>query len=113
MKVNIAGSSVLLVCLLGGSIIILQNPHARAIEIIKLSTIHRTKKNPQRDKYDDDRQRYQQVERFHQCAFRKTGGMRSSRKALTTTNAELSDMPNPAIHGVSNPNAAAGMASRL
>jgi hypothetical protein len=42
-----------------------------------------------------------------------TGGMRSSRKALATTNAELSDMPNPAIQGVSNPNAAAGMASRL
>ena len=46
MKVDIAGSSVLLVGLFRGSIIILQNSHTRAIKIIELATVHRTKKNP-------------------------------------------------------------------
>ena len=103
----------MLVYALRRSIIILQNPHAGTVKIIKLTTIHRAKKNPKRDKNNNDRQRYQQVKRFHQCPFRMTDDMRSRRNALATTNAELNDMPNPAIQGVSNPNAAAGMASRL
>jgi hypothetical protein len=36
----------MLVSPLRGSIIILQNPHAGSVEIIKLAAIHRAKKNP-------------------------------------------------------------------
>jgi hypothetical protein len=46
IEVPPAGKSVALLRGVRGAIIILQNPHAGAIQIIKLATVHRTKKNP-------------------------------------------------------------------
>lgn len=43
------------------AIIILQDAHARAFQIIELATVHRLEKRPQCEKNNRDREGYQQI----------------------------------------------------
>ena len=95
------------------AVIILQNAHAGPDQIVKLAAIGGPKKYPNRDEYDRNRERDEQVERFHYFIIIFFAGVCASRSAFNTTKAELADMPSPAIQGLNKPSAAAGIASRL
>lgn len=76
----------------------------RPLHIIKLATANRPEEKPNYQAEQDQGQRYQQVNNFHYL---------DNLKAFNTTINELSDMPMAAIHGITNPIAAAGMAQKL
>lgn len=76
------------------TIIIHQNAEAGPLEVIELTTPHRTPKRKSNPKNQDDRNRNQEKHAFHQSSSR------CMRSELSTTNRELADIPIPANQGV-------------
>ena len=105
----------------------------RAFHVVELAALHRPEKDEGDDRYQYEAQRNKQIQDIHEvtllvaahgiaCLDHRAiknldqsgrAATRDKRMAFRTTSREESDMPMPAIHGVTWPNAAAGMATAL
>jgi hypothetical protein len=47
------------------TVVVLQNPHTRALQIVELAAIHRLEEDPERKENNSDREGYEQVKGFH------------------------------------------------
>lgn len=107
-------SAIFINAVIMNAVVILQDAQCRTFEIVELAAVHRLEEHPQGHKDHGNRQGDEQIKGFHNegrsIQWRVT---RCRRSAFNTTSAELADMPTPAIHGVSTPKAAAGIATRL
>src|SRR5690348_17099418 len=101
------------------AVVVLQDAQARPNQIVKLATVGRAEEDPDRDKDDDNAERDEQIECFHDQAVSsrcsaaaplhigaaaltpsRARAMRRRRKAFNTTTAELTDMPMPDSQGL-------------
>ena len=97
----------------GGTIVIHEYPEGRPFEILELPLPQRPPEDDPDDEDDDHRQGDQQEHDVHHFTLTASRIGRCNRRAFRTTSSELADMPIPAIHGVTQPVMANGMASRL
>lgn len=108
-----------------GSVVVLNDAERRTFKVIELSAAHAPPEHCADQEHQHDAERNQQIEDVHAQRLDRTApaagavragtlrGGRMSRNALATTSSELAAMPTPAIQGVSQPDTASGMASRL
>lgn len=58
------------------TIVVLQNAQGRTDEIVELSAVRGAEEYPDRDEHDDDAERYEKIERFHELIPTQPRGLR-------------------------------------